>query len=181
MIEVKGLHVLASAADAILAARPGAHIAIAGDGPQRPRIEAIVAKLARRERVHLVGALSRSEVAAFLADADLFVNPGVIDSGGRAEGLGITTIEAMASGLACVGSRAGGITETIIDGETGELVAPGDAPALANAVGRLVDDAALRKRLGERAREMARERFRWAVLAREVSAVYDELLTRRSR
>jgi glycosyltransferase involved in cell wall biosynthesis len=175
MIEVKGLHVLAGAADAILRDRAGAHLVMAGDGPQRAEIEAIVARSGARERVHFTGALPRAEVARLLADADLFVNPGVVDSGGRAEGLGITTIEAMASGLACVGSRVGGISETILDGKTGLLVPPADEVALAGAVGRLVDDADSRRRMGEAGRGMARERFRWPVLAGQVAQVYREV------
>lgn len=175
MIEVKGLHVLVAAADRILGPRPSAHLVIAGDGPMRGEIERLVAAAATRDRIHLTGALPRAEVAQLLADADLFVNPGIVDSGGRAEGLGITTIEAMASGLPCVGSRVGGIAETISDGETGFLVPPGDIEELSGAVGRLADDANLRGRMGEAGRRLAQERFRWGVLAGEVASVYREV------
>jgi glycosyltransferase involved in cell wall biosynthesis len=104
------------------------------------------------------------------------VNPGVVDSGGRAEGLGITTIEAMASGLACIGSSVGGIPETINDGVSGLLIAPGDEAELAKAVGRLVDDAPLRQAMGEAGLLRARERFRWKVLGGEVAGVYGKLV-----
>lgn len=176
LIEVKGIHVLAATADAILASRPNAHLVIAGDGPIRGEIEAIVARAAARDRIHLTGALPRAEVARLMAEADLFVNPGVIDSGGRAEGLGITTIEAMASGLACVGSRVGGITETIEDGVTGLLVPPADPAALAGAIGGLIDDVDRRRGMGEAGRRVARERFTWPVLAGQVASVYREVL-----
>jgi glycosyltransferase involved in cell wall biosynthesis len=175
MIEVKGLHVLSRAADDILLTRPAAHLVIAGDGPMRSELESIVQRANTRGRIHLTGALPRAQVARLLAEADLFVNPGIVDSGGRAEGLGITTIEAMASGLACVGSRAGGIPETISDGVTGLLVRPGDQAELARVVGRLIDDADLRKQFGEAGRQSARERFTWPVLAGEVVSVYREL------
>jgi glycosyltransferase involved in cell wall biosynthesis len=176
LIEVKGLHVLAAAADAILAPRPNAHLVIAGDGPMRRDIESIVSRAACRDRIHLPGAVPRTDVARLMAEADLFVNPGITDSGGRAEGLGITTIEAMASGLPCVGSRVGGISETIVDDVTGLLVPPGNTAALAEAVGRLADDPALRQRMGSAAHEVARERFTWPVLAGQVAAVYREVL-----
>lgn len=175
MIEVKGLHILAAAAHRFLASRPTAHLVIAGDGPMRGRIEAIVSQSTTRSRIHLPGALARNEVAQLLAEADLFINPGIIDSGGRAEGLGITTIEAMASGLACVGSGVGGIPETITDGVTGLLVSPGNEAELADAVGRLIDNAELRKRFGEAGRQLARERFRWSVLGGEVAGVHSEI------
>jgi glycosyltransferase involved in cell wall biosynthesis len=176
LIEVKGIHVLAGAADAFLASRPNVHLVIAGDGPMRGEIEAIVARAASKDRIHLTGALPRAEVARLMAEADLFVNPGVVDSGGRAEGLGITTIEAMASGLACVGSRVGGISETIEDGVTGLLVPPGDGAALAAAVGGLIDDVGRRRAMGEAGKRVARERFTWPVLAGQVAGVYREVL-----
>jgi glycosyltransferase involved in cell wall biosynthesis len=175
MIEVKGLHVLVAAADRILASRPGAHLVIAGDGPMRGEIERLVSLAATRDRIHLTGALPRARVAQLLADAEVFVNPGIVDSGGRAEGLGITTIEAMASGLPCVGSRVGGIVETIADGETGFLVPPADSDALATAVGRLADDGDLRRRMGEAGRQLARARFTWGVLADQVANVYRDV------
>jgi glycosyltransferase involved in cell wall biosynthesis len=176
LIEVKGLHVLAAASDSILGARSNAHLVIAGEGPMRPQLESIISRAACRDRIHLPGALPRTDVARLMAEADVFVNPGIVDSGGRAEGLGITTIEAMASGLPCVGSRVGGISETVVDNITGLLVAPGDTAALADAIGRLTDDASLRKRMGAAAREVARERFTWPVLAGQVAAVYREVL-----
>jgi glycosyltransferase involved in cell wall biosynthesis len=178
MIEVKGLHILVAAADRILATRPNAHLVIAGDGPMRPAIQRLVEETQARDRIHLPGALPRGDVARLLAEADLFVNPGIIDSGGRAEGLGITTIEAMASGLACVGSAVGGIPETIVDGVTGLLVPPGDAELLAGAVNRLLDDPDTRQRMGEAGRASARERFTWPVLAGSVASVYRELAAR---
>jgi glycosyltransferase involved in cell wall biosynthesis len=178
MIEVKGLHIVVEAADRILAGRPDAHLVIAGDGPMRPEIQRRVEATQSRGRIHLPGALPRADVARLLAGADVFVNPGIVDSGGRAEGLGITTIEAMASGLACVGSAVGGIPETIIDGVTGLLVPPGDAESLAVAVNKLLDEPEARNRMSRAARNSARERFTWPVLAGSVAAVYRELVLR---
>ena len=173
MIEVKGLHVLAAAATKILESRSRVHLVIAGDGPERARIESIVAGNPHRSRIHFPGALSRTQVADLLARSDLFVNPGVIDQNGRAEGLGITTIEAMASGLAVVGSRVGGIVETIVDGSTGILVPPGDSNALADAVSELIDDPARRGRLGAAGHALAEERFSWRALSEQVMRVYN--------
>jgi phosphatidylinositol alpha-1,6-mannosyltransferase len=175
MIEVKGLHILASVADDLLATRPNAHLVIAGDGPMRPQIQDLVSRAACRDRIHLPGALPRARVAQLLADAELFVNPGIVDSTGRAEGLGITTIEAMASGLPCVGSRVGGIAETIVNGVTGFLVPPGDRSELVRAIGRLIDDAELRTQMGAAAKRAAGERFTWPVLAKQVVQVYSGL------
>jgi glycosyltransferase involved in cell wall biosynthesis len=178
MIEVKGLHVLAAAADRILAHRPNTHLVIAGDGPMHPQIRSLVNATQSRPRIHLPGALARADVATLMAGADLFVNPGIVDSGGRAEGLGITTIEAMASGLPCVGSAVCGIPETIVDVVTGLLVPPGDPEKLAAAVNMLLDDLETRHRMSDAARIVARERFTWPVLAASVASVYRELVPR---
>jgi glycosyltransferase involved in cell wall biosynthesis len=180
MIEVKGLHILAAAAEMILASHPSVHIILAGDGPERARVESIVANLPSSGRIHFPGALPRQRVARLLAESDLFVNPGVVDRTGRAEGFGITTIEAMASGLAVLGSRVGGITETIADGVSGLLVPPGDPRALAAAVGDLLDDAPRRARMGQAGQQIAANRFRWPVLAGRVAEFYGELYDARN-
>lgn len=88
-------------------------------------------------------------VADYLAALDLFVFPS------REEGLGSVLIDAMAQGLPIVASRVGGIPELIEDGQTGLLVPPGDASALAAVLTRVTADAALRARLGARARQAA--------------------------
>ena len=169
------MHVLAAASDRILAGRENARIIFAGDGPSRSAVQAIIDSSKHRARVYFTGALSRQQVAQLLVESDLFVNPGVIDRNGRAEGLGITTIEAMACGLPVVGSRAGGIVETIEDQVTGRLVHPGDAAALAAAVCDLLDDAELRRRMGRAGQNIAREKFTWPILAAQVMRVYEQV------
>ncbi len=175
MIPVKGLEILAGAADAILRDRPDWHLIIVGDGPRRAAIQSIVDGSLTQSRIHLTGTLARAEVAGLLREADLFVNPGIVDTGGRAEGLGLTTIEAAASGLATVGSRCGGIVETIRDGLTGLLVQPNNAGQLVSALHELMDDAAQRQRLGTAARNWAYQTFTWPTLAEQVSEVYREV------
>ena len=174
MIEVKGFHVLAESADGFLTARPDVHLVFAGDGPCRAEVEAIGARSPNRARIHFAGALHRRLVAQLLADSDIFVNPGVIDGNGRAEGLGITTIEAMASGLPVVASRVGGIPETIVDQSTGLLIPPGDPIALATAIRQLIDDPQRRASMGHQGRTIARQRFAWPALAARVMGVYTE-------
>ena len=150
MIEVKGIHVLARRGGLDPGFATGTHLVIAGDGPMRGEIEAIVARAASQDRIHLTGALPRAEVARLMAEADLFVNPGVVDSGGRAEGLGITTIEAMASGLACVGCARRGNPRDDRGRGDGVAGAAGGWDVLAAAVGGLIDDAETTARRWER-------------------------------
>jgi phosphatidylinositol alpha-1,6-mannosyltransferase len=176
MIQRKGMHVLVEAAPAIMATRPDVHLALAGDGPCSADVAALAAASPHRERIHMTGALSREEVAQLLADSDLFVNPAIIDDAGLTEPLGIVSMEAMASGLSCVGSRVGGLPETIEDGVTGILVEPAKADALAEAVGRLLDDPDLRTSMGRAGQRRASELFTWKAHAKRVAEIYRELL-----
>lgn len=106
-------------------------------------------RLAARDLPQVVFTGFVDNVADHLAALDLFVFPS------REEGLGSVLIDAMAQGLPIAASRVGGIPELIEDGQTGLLIPPGDAPALAAALTRLVADAELRARLGAAARQAA--------------------------
>jgi glycosyltransferase involved in cell wall biosynthesis len=143
---------------------PGSYrAAIVGDGPDR---DAVAAELG--DAGELLGA--RDDVAEQLARADVFV------LSSRSEGLPMAILEAMAAGLPVVATDVGGIPELVADGETGLLVPPGDADALAAALQRLVADAELRRRLGDAARARVEERFSLAATRRAHVELYDRLL-----
>jgi glycosyltransferase involved in cell wall biosynthesis len=136
-----------------LAAVPGRPFTalLVGDGPDRPSVEAEVRALGLQDVVTLTG--TREDVPALLAQADVFA------LSSRSEGAPLSILEAMAAGLPVVSSRVGGVPELVVDGETGLLVPPGDPEALAVALGRLVADPGLRRRLGAAGRERARRCF----------------------
>ena len=84
----------------------------------------------------------------------------------EAEGFGMVFLEAAAAGVPQVAGASGGAAEAVVDGETGLVVADPRRPAAAAAaIGRLLDDAALRERMGRAARERAERTFGWDVLA----------------
>ncbi|MDP1730124.1 MAG: glycosyltransferase family 4 protein [Devosia sp.] len=120
---------------------PGWRATIAGDGYVEMARERVV-ELGLEARVTITGWVDADAVAALIAEADILVLPS------HEENLPISIIEGMASGLAIVATPVGAIEDIVSDGETGLLVAPGDADALAAALTRLVTDRELRQRLG---------------------------------
>jgi len=115
----------------------------------------------------------RSDVPALLGAADVAVMPSLN------EALSNVLLESMAAGAPVVATRVGGTPEALIDGETGLLVPPGDAGALAGAVSRLLEDRDLARRLGCAARRLSGERFSVERMVRSTEALYAMLLARK--
>ena len=105
------------------------------------------------------------------AEADVFALTSELQSK-SVEGFGLVYLEASASGLPILGHRTGGVEDAVQDGVTGLLVEPGDQAGLDSALATLVEDAALRERLGANGRKWARK-FSWDRCA---EAVYGDLL-----
>lgn len=137
----------------------------------RRRLEQLIADEHLAGRVLLLGYVS--ELIPFLAALDVYVSPS------RAEAFGLATVEAMACGACVVATATDGTREIVADGETGRVVPVGDISALARAINELLGDAAARRRLAERGRAEARERFGLARMIASTEAVYREALTGR--
>ena len=135
-----------------LAQLPEARYLVAGDGADRPRLEALARELGVADRVEFRGAVEPDERAALLRACDVFVLPSA------SEGFGIVYLEAMAYSKPCVASHLGGVPEVIEHERTG-LLGPQEVPFLVSALGALTRDEARRRRLGEAGRERVRTRF----------------------
>ncbi len=144
---------------------------IVGEGPQRGALETQIREAGLGDVVTLAGALDHSAVLDRYRQATLFALPCIVSADGDRDGIPNVILEAMAMGLPVVSTRHSGIPEAVDDGVSGELVAPGDAAALADAIARLLDAPELRGRMGRRGRQIVAERFDVAVNA--------ELLLRR--
>lgn len=131
-----------------------AELHLVGEGPERPRLEARIRESeALRDRVVLRGALPPRDVAEALAAADAFALSSLM------EGLPVVLCEALAAGVAPVAPRLAGIPELVEDGRTGLLYTPGRWDQLADALARLLEDPALRRRLAEAGRRRVEEEF----------------------
>jgi len=156
----KGVATLVEAAARM---REPAEILVVGDGPERGRLEAAAARAGVAGRVHFAGFRPHHEVAAILRHADVFAVPSVYEE------LGTVLLEAMAAGLPIVASRTGGIPHAV--GDAAELVAPGDAGALAAALDSLLADRAAAAALSSRALARAGA-YDWEALAEQILDVY---------
>lgn len=154
----------------------GARLAIVGEGDQEAKLRALAAALRIGDRVVFPGAIGQSEVPEALRAADVFWFPTVRD-----EAAPLVLPQAMASGLAVVASRMGGIPEVVArDGEEAILVPPGDALALAQATRPLLDGGGARARMGEAARARAVAEYSIETMTERTVAVYRIAIARQA-
>ena len=158
LVEVKGLKYLLEAF-AELSPHHGAILIIIGEGPLRGSLQRLAVSLGVASRVRFLGALRHADVLAWMRRAAVLVLPSVRTMSGRVEGLGMVSLEAAATGVPVIGSRIGGIPESVIDGRTGFLTPERDAPALAAKLDELLGDRALRLRLGAQGRALVERCF----------------------
>lgn len=153
LVPKKGYPVLVEALAELAACGARFHCRIVGGGPMKQWLSSAISAAGLQHKVELVGALSQQQIADEYLEADVFVQSSVVVEGGDRDGIPNSVLEAMASGLAVVGSDVAGIPEVVSDGSTGMLVQSGNPSALASALSQLVEDPSLRRRLGSAARE----------------------------
>jgi glycosyltransferase involved in cell wall biosynthesis len=142
----------------LVEAASGMNLVVAGDGPLRDRVPGARGFVPH----HALG--------------PLYERAAVVACPSHREGFGVVCAEAMAYGRPVVASAVGGLLDLVVDGETGVLVPPRDVGALRSALQRLLADRALRRRLGEAARERIRRNFSWPAVTDATLAAYEEAL-----
>lgn len=151
LVPVKRLDLLIQAMKKVTARFPQSRCVILGDGLLEGELRALVRELGLERNVLLAG--RTNDVRPYLAAADLFV------LSSEREGLPLSMLEAMAFGLPCVATDAGGNREVLRDGVNGLLVGIGSHEVLADAIGRLFADPEERARMGANARRIVEEEF----------------------
>lgn len=165
LVPIKGVDVLIEA----LGGATGMTLLVAGDGPERVRLETLAERHGVRAR--FLGAVDPARRAELLAAADAFALPSRVLADGRHEGLPVALLEAMAAGSPVVATRTGGVPEVVEDGVSGLLVQPDDARALRAALEHLARSPVLCRALGDAARRIGAARD-WDALA----PLYEHLL-----
>ena len=155
----KGFDTLIRVLPGLLRDTPDLHLVLVGDGDDRPSLEMLAKEMHVVQRVHFISGLSREQIVACYAGADVFALP----SGG--EGFGLVFLEAMALGKPVVGGNHGGIPDIIEDGSTGFLVTHGDEGRLSEKLNLLLRDSALREQMGRRGQDRVRQKFAFETFA----------------
>jgi glycosyltransferase involved in cell wall biosynthesis len=145
----------------VLRKRPDARLEIVGKGDYEATVRATIAENGLDGSVTMTGFVTEEQKLERIRSAWLLVNPSA------KEGWGLSVIEAAAVGVPTVAANVPGLRDAVRDGETGLLVPHGDATALADAILRVIDDGALRRRLGQAARAWSRN-FDWDRMAERV-------------
>jgi glycosyltransferase involved in cell wall biosynthesis len=170
---LKGVVPLLHAVAALRARRP-LELVILGEARPDGAVATAMRQLGLSDTVRFVRGIGEDEVARHYAEAEVAVVPSLY------EGFSIPALQAMASGVPLVATTAGALPEVVgRSGETGLLVPPGDSGALAEAIGALLADPALRTRLSEAALRRSREHFSWEATARATADVYREVVRNR--
>jgi glycosyltransferase involved in cell wall biosynthesis len=154
--------------DRVRRANPSVRLVLVGEGPEWGPIEDLIDRLELRPFVRLLGL--RRDVPRLLAAADVFLLTSV------SEGIPLTVIEAMASGLPVVATRVGGLPEVVEEGTTGLLAPAGDAAGLGAHALTLAADPELRARMGRRGRQRAVDVFSEAGMVAAYRDAYAELV-----
>jgi glycosyltransferase involved in cell wall biosynthesis len=168
LVHVKGVHYLLDAVPVIRAAVPAATVVFVGDGPLRGELERRAAMNGLNGAAVFLGL--RRDVAEILPLFDVVVLPSLN------EGMGRAAVEAMAAGRPVIGAKVSGIQNVIKDGETGLLVPPADATALAQAVIRCLGDPNSSRAMGKRARQTI-DAYGIGPMISKLDDLYIQLLT----
>jgi glycosyltransferase involved in cell wall biosynthesis len=159
LVEKKGIDTAISALAELNKCGVRAHLTIAGDGPDRGRLEKMAADLNCRDQITWLGAVCNSRVFALLGEADLFALPSRQDSNGDRDGIPVVLMEAMAAGIPVVAGDLPAIRELVEDGVTGFLVEENQPGALADKLAMLWENADLRERLAREGKKRVEKEF----------------------
>lgn len=171
LVDIKRLADLIQAVASLSPEFPDLQVEIAGDGPEREKLERLAGELNLRGRVRFLG--WRTDMQPVLDSWDIFAMPS------STEGFPMAALEAMAQGLPVVASNVGGLPELVEDGRTGILFPPGDVEALAKALRILGLDAKRRREMGIAGWRRARDQFSIDRMVDQTAAIYKSLLTSR--
>jgi glycosyltransferase involved in cell wall biosynthesis len=169
LIPRNGLDVLIKSFYRLAQKHDNSQLWIAGEGPLKTKLMELVDNLKLNNKVEFLGTVPHSEIPRLLNRAHLFVRPS------RAEGFGVSFVEAMACGVPVVTCPSGGILDFVKNGETGMLVPQDDPEALFRAMERLILSPKDYAHISETALKLVKDHYAWSSIVEKVDKRYREL------
>ena len=173
LVEQKGLEYLLHACALLKERNCSFQCEILGDGPLADSLKQLSNQLNLTDSVHFVGRVLQENIIRYYQDADIFVLPCVPASNNDRDGIPNTLMEAMACGVPVVSTTFSGIPELVIEQENGMLVPPKDPEALADALGKLIDNPEMCLKMGQNARQHVEESFSVTDAATSIAKLMD--------
>ena len=159
LVEKKGFQYLLPAAAELLDQGFSIDMQIAGTGPLAEKLQDTIERLRLSAHVQLIGPRTQDQIQELLRSSDAFIAPCIVGADGNADGIPTVLLEAMATGVPCIGTAVTGIPEVIRDGRTGVLARPGNPHVLAKAIQRISDRATDRTALARSARALIEQDY----------------------
>lgn len=169
LVPVKGVDDLISAFALVINKYPEAILRIVGDGPEKEKLVHLAKQLNIENSIYFAGELSVKRVYDELQKCSYFVMPS------KGETFGIAYLEANAYGKAVIGTRQGGVPDSVVDGITGILVEPGNIEQLAEAMQLLIENKELRNKLGLAGKHRVESEFNWSQVVKRFEAYISEI------
>jgi colanic acid/amylovoran biosynthesis glycosyltransferase len=180
LVERKGYPVLVEACRILTERGVPYRCLIGGDGPQRALLQQMIDQYQLQAQVQLPGVIFQEQLVDHLSQADLFVLPCLTAANGDRDGVPVSLMEAMAMALPVVSTYVSGVPELIEEGHSGLLVPEKDAQALANAIQRLLEDEALRLKLGRQAQQKVAADFDLDRTSKQLAELFRQSLAERN-
>jgi phosphatidylinositol alpha-1,6-mannosyltransferase len=181
MVPRKGHKIVLEALAKVVRELPNVKYLIAGDGPEKDRLQEQARQLGIQDQVIFAGDIPHGEIRDFYNLCDVFIMANRLEAGGDVESFGMVFTEANAVGKPVIGGRSGGTAEAVLDGKTGFLADPGNADEIAQRLLLLLENEDLAKRMGSAGLARVRSDFNWPTRAQAVREISAEMVMRARR
>ncbi len=171
----KGIHELLYATKLLLAENKNIKMIIAGSGPFKKKLERFSYILGINSNVDFIGSIPYEKMPELMNSADILCLPSIPTKRWQ-EQFGYVLVEAMACGKPVVSTLSGSIPEIVENRKTGFLVRPADSKALADALQKLIEDDALRRKMGKAGRDLVLRKFNAVKIAKDYSKLCKSIL-----
>jgi len=169
LVEKNGVAHLIKAMGKVVEKIPDSKLIIVGSGHEEKLLKQLTHNLDLKNSIEFVGEVSYTDIPQYLAKAGVFARPSL------SEGLGSAFLEAMAAGVAIIGTPVGGIPDFLKDRETGLFCKPGDPDDITDKIIELMGDNDLRQKLVENGRRLVEEEYSWDKIAKKFEDVYSRI------